>query len=49
MDTLTFCIIFIALVLLAVVIFFTGPQLLAAFFKKADEWAEIIANAKDEK
>ena len=30
------------------VVFFAGPNLLGAFFRKADEWAEIIDNMKDE-
>lgn len=34
---------------LAVAAFFWGPYLLAAFFEKADEWAEIIESMKDEK
>ena len=37
------------IVVIAVAIFFLGPQLLGAFFKKADEWAEIIDSMKDEK
>lgn len=37
------------IVAIAVAVFFLGPSLLAAFFKKADEWAEIIDNMKDEK
>ena len=27
-------------------VFFLGPALLGAFFKKADEWAEIIKSMK---
>ena len=45
----TVAIISVCITILAVALFFTGPQLLAAFFRKADEWAEIINNAKNEK
>lgn len=45
----TAAIITICITALALLVFFFGPQLLAAFFEKADEWAEIIDNAKDEK
>lgn len=34
---------------LSAAVFFLDPKLLEAFFDKADEWAEIIDNAKDEK
>lgn len=39
----------VLIIILAVAVFFLGPQLLGAFFKKADEWAEIIDSMKDEK
>lgn len=45
----TFAIITVCITILVVAVFFLGPQLLGAFFKKADEWAEIIDSMKDEK
>jgi len=43
-----FVLIAAAIIILAAA-FFCGPQLLELFFRKADEWAEIIDSMKDEK
>lgn len=43
-----FFVIAVAVIILAAA-FFLGPQLLGAFFEKADEWAEIIDSMKNEK
>lgn len=45
----TFAIITVCITILVAAVFFLGPQLLAAFFKKADEWADIIDGMKGEK
>lgn len=45
----TFATITVCVTALVAVVFFLGPQLLGAFFKKADEWAEIIDSMKDDK
>lgn len=41
--------ILVCILILTLAVFFLGPTLLAKFFQKADEWAEIIDSMKDEK
>ncbi len=49
MDGIAAIIAVCVIIILAVAVFFLGPQLLGAFFKKADEWQEIIDGMKGEK
>lgn len=45
----TFATIMVCIVFLALAVFIGGPAVLELFFRKADEWAEIIDSMKDEK
>ena len=45
----TLAIIAACICVVGLLVVFAGPSLLGAFFRKADEWAEIVESMKDEK